>query len=250
MLRVVIIDDELSGRETLEILIQKHLPEVVLAGIADSATSGKELIEAENPDLVFLDIQMPGGSGFDLLNAMDDYDFDVIFVTAYNQHALKAFQFAALDYLLKPIKVKSLIQTVQRASEKKQQDSELKRLKHLVLQSNFQHQFSQENKIAFPTLEGFVFVPVGSIVRCKGSDSYSEVYFEDGKMLLVSRKLVKLEELLKEYRFFRVHKSHLINLNHLVKYSKGRGGEVEMTDGSFIEVSRRKKAEFLRIISG
>lgn len=249
MITAILIDDEASGRETLEILLKRYIPEVLVAGIADSATSGKALIEQLRPDLVFLDIQMPGGSGFDLLASLPAIDFELVFVTAYNEFAQRAFQFAALDYIQKPINVERLKEAVKRASAKLARDTELKQLQYQVLRRNFQMPQSQDNKIALPTQNGYSFVSIKQIVRCKGSDTYTEVYFQDGSKETVTRKLLHFEEILKDYRFFRIHKSHLINLNHLVRYTKGRGGEVEMADGAFIEVARRKKAEFLKVVA-
>ena len=248
MLKAIIVDDEKAGRETLGLLLEKHHPGIEVVATADSARTGREAILEHHPDLVFLDIQMPGGSGFDLLKSIEVVDFEVIFVSAHSQHALRAFQFAALHYIRKPIKVQELRDAILRAESIKQRDDQLKKLQFSTLHENFANSQTQDMKIALPTLEGFSFVMLKDIVRIKGSESYSDVFFADGKKLVVSRKIVQLERLLTGHRFFRIHRSHLINLDHLVRYIRGRGGEVEMSDGEFLDVSRRKKAEFLEAI--
>lgn len=248
MLKTIVVDDEHAGRETLQLLLEKHHPEVTVVAAVDSAAKGKEAILRESPDLVFLDIQMPGGSGFDLLTSLEEIDFEVIFVSAHSQHALRAFNFAALHYIRKPINTKELRVAIERAKQSKQKDLELRNLQYQTLKENFKDNQSQQTKIALPTLEGFSFVMLSEIVRIKGDDAYSEVFFSNGEMMVVSRKIAQMERLLTPYRFYRIHKSHMINLNHLVRYLRGRGGEVEMSDGTFIDVARRRKAEFIDLI--
>lgn len=248
MTKTAIIDDELSGRRNLRLLIEKHLPELEIVGDADAVSTGKLLIEKHAPELVFLDVELTDGNGFDLLNSLNQVDFELIFVTAYSNYAIKAFQFAALDYILKPIKIDRLISAVERVLKMRGQLQRFQPEQYQIAGQNFNQPLNQENRIALPTLEGFQFVQVKTIVHCRAKESYCEVHFDSGTSLLVSRKLAVLEEMLVPYRFCRIHKSHLINLNHLISYTRGKGGEVHLSNGAILEVARRKKEEFLRSI--
>lgn len=248
MIRALIIDDEASGRETLCLVLEHFKDQVQVIATAASVAQGRTMIDREKPDLVFLDIEMPNESGFDLLRHYENPAFSVVFVTAYNQYALKAFEFAALDYLLKPVNLDKLERALNRA-EKATAREVISPQQMEVFEGHLQQPSSQENRCALPSSKGIAFIPIKTMVRIKANDHFSEVYLDSGKRVLVSLKVSRLEELLKGYRFYRIHRSHLINLNHLVHYHKGRTAEVELTDGSFLELARRKKEEFLQVIT-
>jgi len=244
MITAIIIDDEARARTTLNKLIERHIPNTMVIGEADSAESGRNLIEELQPDLVFLDIEMPNGNGFDLLSTFEEIDFEVIFVTAYNQYAIKAFKFSAVDYILKPINIGDLKAAVKRASRKKRKDALSGKERFDLLNANYNNPNSLENKIVFKTTEGYDVVKPTEIIRCVASESYTELILRD-KRVVVSKKIGEVEEMLQGRLFFRIHKSHLINLSHFIKYNKGRGGTVEMMDGAKIKVAVRKKPAFL-----
>ena len=244
MLRTVIIDDEERSRKNLAALLSQECPNVEIVGYANSATSGIERIKKHNPDVIFLDVEMPNGTGFDLLENIEEIDFQVIFTTAYNHYAVKAIKFSALDYLLKPIDIKELKLAVEKAE--KRIDTHAKGTNAVL--KNFSA-FSGFHKIALPTNKGLVLIQVNEIIRCEASGSYTFFWFIDGKKMLVSKNIKEYEDLLVDHDFFRVHKSHLINISHVKKYLHEDGGYVVMADNSKIEVSRRKKDEFLRKLS-
>jgi len=243
MLDAIIIDDEHRGRKLLEVLLNKHCPNVNIIGQADSVQSGLVLINDKKPSLVFLDVEMPDGSGFDLLEKLDTIDFSLIFTTAFDQYALKAIKFSALDYLLKPIDEEELIAAVSKVDNGEKQDisNEIDNFLHL-----YQKPKNVTNKIALSTMEGLAFVEIENILRCEADAKYTFVYLKSGKKLHITKNLKEFEELLTEYGFFRVHHSHLINLAYIVKYHKGRGGYVILEDGTSIGVAQRKKDDFLK----
>ncbi len=244
MIKSVIIDDEKKGRETLKNMLAKYCNNVEVVDEANSAKNGKEIIENHNPDLVFLDIQMPHGTGFDMLEDFEEVNFEVIFTTAYDQYAIKAIKFAALDYLLKPIDIDELKNAVDRVKNK---------LASVDTNKNFeiflQNLKGINKKIALPTAEGVSFIETKKIIRCEADGNYTCFFLANENKILVSKTLKEFEELLTDYDFFRVHNSHLVNLNHVVKYLKVGGDIVVMTDGSKIEISRRKKEAFLERLS-
>jgi two-component system LytT family response regulator len=240
MLRAVIIDDEKRGRETLLNLLNEYCKNLEVVEMANSAKTGAEIIAAQQPDVVFLDIQMPKGTGFDMLESIAELNFEVIFTTAYDKYAIKAIKFAAMDYLLKPVEIDELKAAVDRVKEKVK--SKVTGQNFSVLLNNLK---GQHNKIALPTSEGISFIPTDNIIRCEASGNYTCFYLEDGGKILVSKTLKEYDELLSETNFYRVHNSHLVNLNHVDKFVKVGGDSVMMSDGSRIEVSRRRKEGFL-----
>ncbi len=243
MIKAVIIDDEAEGRNVVNNIVKNYCTEVEIAGEAATVASGVKLIQKTNPDLVFLDVQMPDGTGFNLLEQFDEIAFQVVFVTAYEQYAIRAFKYSAIDYILKPIDPQLLIEAVEKAgklSPGKNQSSE--RVSNLLENSK------SISKIALPTLNGYRFVKVQDIVRCKSNNNYTLFYLQTNEQFIVTRTLKDYEELLKNESFIRVHQSHLINLNYVEQYIKGEGGTAIMSDGSEIEVSRRKKDLFLKRI--
>ena len=243
----VIIDDELNNCEHLQKLLEKYCPKVTVTGMAHDAVSGIQLIEQVQPQLIFLDIKMPGGSGFDLLEAIPNRHFEVIFVTAFDHYAIKAIRFCAFDYLLKPVNVLELQQAVARVVEKNNAQKNQLAEQWSMLESN---QKSGEKRIALPTSERVVFVKTAEISRCKGENNYTFVHLSNGEKVLVSRTLKEFEELLEEEGFIRVHQSHLVNKAKVQSYEKGDGGYLLMQDGAQISISRMRKEKVLKILSG
>lgn len=243
--RILIVDDETHCVETLRAMLQRKYPSFTQVNGATSVATAREMIGRYTPELVFLDVEMPHQNGFDLLKSLECVSFDVIFTTAYEHYAIKAIKFNALDYLLKPFSMKELDAAVQKYIRKRDAVSPTDYAIETFL-SNLKQPASLPKKITLPTLRGLIFTPVEQIIRCEAKDNYSKVYLTDGTAHLVSKTLKEFEYLLEDMNFFRVHYSHLINLQHICKYVQGNGGHVLMSDGSSIEVSRRRKPEFLR----
>ncbi len=236
-IKAIIVDDERNGRENLAGILKEYCPEIALAGEADSVDSAKSLIRKENPALVFLDIEMPKANGFKLLEYFQDFRFEVIFVTAYDSYAIQAIRFSAADYLLKPIHINELKKAVGKVAARIRQKEENERLKHLY----YNLQQPANPRIGLPTADKIEFVDVETIIRCEGEGNYSHIYFAGGRHLLVAKTLVEFEELLYEYHFIRVHKTHLINLKQVSAFLKMDGGSLQLSDGKVIPVSRRRK---------
>jgi two-component system LytT family response regulator len=223
-------------------LLGKNCRQVTVVGTAQSSEEALHVISEQNPDLIFLDIEMPYGTGFDLLNNFQKLDFEVIFVTAFEKHALKAFKFSVLDYILKPISEEYLVKAVNRAEE---------RIKEKIINRN--HDFfsgnvnnnHQSRNLALPTFTGLVFVKIDTISHCEANENYTWFYLTTKEKILVSHSISDYETLLEPYDFHRIHHSHIINLAHAKKYVRGRGGYVVMDDGTSINVSVRKKMDFL-----
>ncbi len=243
MFKAVIIDDESKARNALKNLIAKHCSNIVVIAEADCVKAGIETIKANYPDIVFLDVQMPDGTGFDLLEQLGDVDFKVIFASAYDKFAIQAFRFSAIDYLLKPVEPDMLIE----ACSKLTGDNRITEInKKLEVLLNNRNSFE---KIALPTLDGINFVNIKEIIRCESDNNYTNIFLTGGRKFIVSKTLKEFDEMLSPFNFFRIHKSHLINLNYLQKYNKGEGGYVIMEDGSELEVSRRRKDDFIRALA-
>lgn len=241
MINAVIIDDEQDAREDLLYLLQKHCPQVKVTGQADSVESGIPVIDRLNPDLLFLDIHMASGTGFDLLSRLSNITFEVIFVTAYDEYAIKAFKFSALDYLLKPVRTEELIHAVTRL-ETKNRGNASERVKLLSNHSKNNKTFTE---IALPSSNGIEIIHVQDIIRCEAQINYTNFILKNGRRIIVARTLKEYEELLTPCNFIRIHKSHLINMNHVKRYIRSDGGAVVMADGAELELSRRKKEAFL-----
>lgn len=243
MIRAVIIDDEQNGVEALRTLLHNYCPTVTVTGTADNIQSAHKLLTADLPDLVFLDIEMPYGNAFELLNMLAPVHFETIFVTAFDNYALNAIKYSALDYLLKPVNIKELQQAVQKATERIQSKNITRRIDTLLF--NLQAPKTTPHRLALPTLDGFVFIDSALIIRLESSNNYTNIYLNKSPKLLIAKPLKEFEELLDSKRFSRVHNSHIINHDFVKKYHRGRGGYIEMEDGAMIEVSIRKKDEFL-----
>ncbi|NQU55417.1 MAG: response regulator transcription factor [Bacteroidetes bacterium] len=236
-IKSIIVDDEKHGRENLAGILKQHCPEVTVLGEANSVENAISIIEIHEPDLVFLDIEMPKANGFQLLEHFKDFSFEVIFVTAYDSYAIKAIRFSAADYILKPINYNDLIVAVNKVARRIQLKEENERVKQLYRNI---HQ-PQNPRIGLPTADRIEFVEVEKIIRCQGEGNYTHIYFEEKKHLFVAKTLVEFEDLLQEYSFIRVHKSHLVNLKHVVAYVKTDGGMLQLSNNDQVAVSRRRK---------
>jgi two-component system LytT family response regulator len=241
-MRTIIIDDEASTRGALHALLTHYCPDVTVIGQAASAEAGLQLLRAQTPDLLFLDVEMPLGNGFDLLDALGEVAFDIIFTTAHDQYALRALKACALDYLLKPVGVADL-----RAAVAKAQRRHAPATAQLsTFYDNLRGPASGGGKVVLPTMQGFEVVDVAHVVRCQADDNYTLFVLDNKEKILVSRTLKEYEELFADYDFLRIHQSHLVNAAHVKRYIKGSGGYVQLTDDSIIEVSRRKKDELMQ----
>jgi two-component system, LytTR family, response regulator len=246
MIKAIIIEDEKMSRETLRRMLEKYCPVVDIVAEADGYRKGLEEIRKHPPDVIFLDIQMPDGSGFRLLEEMQEIDFEVIFTTAFDQFAIKAIKYSALDYLLKPIIPQDLVEAVARV-ERKKTDKVRKRNIDLIPE-NISIREEKSQKIVLSTSEMIHVISVDDIIRCESDNYYTYFYFVDGRKLLVSKTLKENEELLNPYNFIRPHKSHLINIKYIKSYIRQDGGYILMNDGTRIPVSRRKKDKIMEII--
>jgi Response regulator of the LytR/AlgR family len=242
--KVVVVEDEIHQQERLLGLLES-IPEVVVSGVAPEIESAFGLINSIKPDLVFLDVMLPPDTGFDLLERFDKIRFEIIFTTSFQEYAVKAFRLSAVDYLLKPVVEEELRDAIQKFAAKK--GASLSGLNLDVLLDNLRSAGQQQKRIALPTLSGYVFVVVYDIVRCESDNTYTTFFLKDKRKIIVSKTLKDCESLLSEFSFFRVHHSNLINLDHVLEYQKGEGGVVKMIDGASVDVSRRRKEEFIRL---
>lgn len=244
-MKVLIVDDEHNARENLKILLERHVPSVTVKGMAGSVKEALVEVERLKPDIVFLDIEMPNENGFAFLEKVPELNFDVVFVTAYDHYALKAFKFSAVDYLLKPVDIDELKSAVERITNKRKSNSNNVK----VLMENKGQPGIANKKIVLSLSDQFLFVELKDIIRLEAEDYYTWFYFCNRERVLISRNLGEYEDLLAEQDFFRVHKSHLINLNHIHKVLKADGGIVVMSDSSQVPISKVKKNDFLKRIS-
>jgi two-component system LytT family response regulator len=245
-MKAIIVDDEAKARQNLQNLIEQYTPSVSVVGTASGIKEAVNEINNHTPDIIFLDIEMQGESGFDLFEHFPAPDFHVIFVTAHDEYAIKAFKYSASDYLLKPVDIDELEHAVEMVNQSSDSQKQKDQLQFLL--TNFKSVDSNFHKIVLPTLESLQFVEVTSIVRCESNDNYTYVHLDTGKSILVSKNIKHFEELLESQGFFRLHRSHLVNLNCISEYFRGEGGYVSLKDGSSIPVARRKKAAFLERI--
>ncbi len=244
-IRTVLIDDEKSSLIILQKLLERHVPEVEIVGTAQTVADGIKLIDEQKPDLVFLDISMPDGDGFEVLEKVNYKDFDVIFVTAYDQYAIKAFEFAALHYILKPVKPEELVEAVQRYKNQKNSLSDLEQ-KLKLLSANLGQ---KPTKLVLPTSSGMHIIDFDDIIRCESSNNYTTFYLKDGKKIVVSKSIQTYEKLLKDSHFCRIHNKHIVNLKYVKKYVRGRGGYVVLANGEQVDVSEGRKKQFLEKLS-
>ncbi len=240
MITAVIIDDEQNGRLALREKLKLFCPEVEVLAEAENGKLGLEIIKKYKPEIIFLDVEMPEMNGFEMLTQLPERKAHVIFTTAYNQYAIKAIKYAAFDYLLKPIDIEELKLTVKKAWDN---DLQEERKKIVATGKSF-------TKLAIATIDGLHFIPIADIIRLEADSNYTTFYLQNGTKFLSSRSLIEYEELLNDHNFFRCHHSHIINLNFVSKYIKNDGGEIVMSDGTHVDISRRKKKEFLLKVAG
>jgi len=241
MITATIVDDEPYSCESLATLLERYCPDVRVLDICYSASSALKSISQQKPRLLFLDIEMPHMNGFELLEKLPDLDFELIFTTSYDQYAIKAFRFSALDYLLKPIDRDDLRKAVQKAVNS---NSHISSQQVKILLEKLNHPTITVNKIAIPTLEGLQMILVESIIHCEADRNYTIINLKNKQKMVASKTLKEIEETLEDYPFIRVHHSHIINLNEVEKYMKGEGGYLLMSNGANVDVSRSRK-EFL-----
>jgi two-component system LytT family response regulator len=245
MITAIIVEDEPKGRLALRQKLSAYCSNVLVVAEAANGKEALVLIQQHQPQLVFLDIEMPVMNGFEMLNAIKEKNFHVIFTTAYDQYAIKAIKYAAFDYLLKPVDIEELriavakIETIENKNLVKQVE---------LMQQNMQQSKKSFTKLAIPALDGLHFFEVNSIVHLEAHSNYTVIHFSNHPKITASKTMKEFEELLPAGIFFRLHHSHIINLQFIKKYIKGDGGQVELENGTFVDVSRRKKEEFLKSI--
>jgi two-component system LytT family response regulator len=245
MIKAIIVDDEQHCIDRLQGLLESdYTNSVQLLGAFDSVSKGYKAVKELSPDLLFLDVQIHEKTGFDLLRELGHLDFEVIFTTAYDKFAVQAFKFSALDYLLKPVDKDDLKLAMDKFVSKAKKDGAINRLDNLLL--NLKSQNGQPKRIIVPTTSGFEVFEMAEIIRCESDVNYTTIYLKNKQKLVVAKTLKEFEEMLSEHGFFRVHNSHLINLAFVKSYNKGKGGSVVLSDGTEIEVSTRRKDEFLK----
>jgi|WetSurMetagenome_2_1015567.scaffolds.fasta_scaffold554424_1 two-component system, LytTR family, response regulator len=245
MLRTVIIDDEYHIRDTLINMLETNCPDVRVVGQASGVESGIKTIKELQPELVLLDIQMKDGTGFDLLYSLPFIDFKVIFITAYDQYALQAFRFSAVDYLLKPVNPEQLTEAIHRAGNliHEQFTRQMK-----VLEENLNSVSNKNKKIILRTAESIHLLDVVNIICCDSDNSYTTVHTVEGEKIIVSKTLKEYEEMLTDCGFYRVHKSYLINLHHIKRFDRQDGGYIVLTNDLKIPVASRKRDEMLGLL--
>ncbi len=247
MIRCILIDDEADSLEVMEMLLTSNCPQVKIEAVCNSAEEGITAIHRYRPDVVFLDVEMPNMNGFDMLEQFEKLFFDVVFVTAYHQFAIRAFRYSALNYLLKPVDADDLIETIRRIENTK--TAPLKEQMELLLQSVQQAGAPTIARIALTTSYGMQFVPTADIIYCESDNNYTSVKMADGKKIVVSKTMKEIDDTLAGPDFFRIHNSFLINLNHIKKFVRGEGGYVVMDDDTMVSISRTKKQLFLEMFS-
>ena len=240
MVKAVIIDDEKKSRQALTGLLERYCHNVIILGEAEGVRSGIEMIKSTNPDVIFLDIQMQDGSGFRLLQSFEKIDFEIVFTTAFDQYAIKAIRFSALDYLLKPIVPQELIEAVRKVEDLKMARQQNIQENINVLLEIIQNP-AESRKIIRSTAEKIHVVDVDDIIRCESDNYYTKFFFLDGSRLLISKTLKENESLLRGHQFIRSHKSHLVNTKYIRGFVKSDGGYILMSDNSKVPVSRRRK---------
>jgi two-component system LytT family response regulator len=246
MIKAIIVDDEPHCCQTLATMLQRYCPQVEVDGIYHSAVEALNNIKTRQPQILFLDIEMPRMNGFELLEKLPEINFELIFTTGYDQYAIKAIRFSALDYLLKPIDREELQKAVQKV---------VQRLAHPVSQQieillkKIHQPATAISKIALPTMEGLQMVPLDSIISCASDGNYTIFFLKNNKKVIASRILKEIEEMLEDHTFTRVHNSYIVNINEIEKYIKGEGGYLIMSDGSSVDVSRSRKDALLKKLS-
>ena len=244
MIQVIIVDDEKLIREMIAGILETKCPDITIVAEADGVESAYQLIQQHKPDLVLLDIKMSDGTGFDLLEKLDTINFKVVFVTAYEEYAIKAFEYSAIDYVVKPFNPENLVQAIKKAEHSIQAELSLK-LNTLL--SNLSTPSHDNKKLVLKTSDNIHIINVNNIIRLESDQNYSIFHIVDGRKIMVSKTLGEYDELLAQDDFFRVHKSHLINLKQIKRYEKANGGSLVMNNDSYVPVASRKKDQLLGI---
>lgn len=244
MLKAIIIDDIEQARITLKKDLQAYAPDVQVIAEAGGVVEGAKLLKSTTPDVLFLDIQMQDGSGFDLLDILKEISFKIIFITASDAHAIKAFRYAAIDYLMKPVDPDELVQALKKLREEKVNESE----KYKLLNDSLKNHNKPHERLALHTQDKIHIVNINDIIRCESNVNYTEFHFAGGKKLLVTKTLKDFEDLLSDQGFYRVHQSHLINTRYIKEFVKSDGGYLLMTDGCNVPVSTRKRPEVMKML--
>ena len=248
-IRTILIDDEDACTETLAIELGLYCPEIEVVAKCNTAKKAITCIRSLNPDLIFLDIQMPWMNGFELLEQFDIIDFDVVFITAYDTFALKAFRVSAVDYLLKPIDKDDLIEAVGKVMNRRSK-TQISSQHLALLLENIKQSNTPLTKVALPTMSGLDFVAVKDIIYCESDNNYCKLHLVNRKTLMLSKPLKEVEQMLSDHQVFRIHQSFLINLEHISKYIRGNGGYVIMSNGDNVTVARSKKELLLKLVKG
>lgn len=244
MIKAIIIDDIEQARITLKKDLQTYASEVEVIGEANGVVEGAKLLKSTKPDLLFLDIQMQDGSGFDLLDILKDINFKIIFITASDAHAIKAFRYAAIDYLMKPVDPDELVSALKKFREHGVNENE----KYKLLNESLKNSSKPHQRLALHTQDKIHIVNISDIIRCESNVNYTEFHFVNAKKMLVTKTLKDFDELLSDQGFYRVHQSHLVNTKYIREFVKGDGGYLLMTDGSNIPVSTRKRPEVIKML--
>lgn len=244
-MNIVIIEDEAKQLELLREQLDHSFPDLKVLAVADAVLTGVSAIRQYQPDLIFLDVMIKGGTAFELLEQLPDLDGEVIFTTSYEKYAVQAFRMSAVDYLLKPIDPEELKQAVNKARARLMQSNNLRHLE--LLMSNHRNRDTDQQKIALPTFKGYTFVQPDDIVRCESDNTYTTFFLKSQGEIVVSKTLKACEDMLTPFAFCRVHNRSLINLKHVTSYERGEGGIVTMVDGAAVPVSRRRKEQFLQM---
>jgi two-component system LytT family response regulator len=243
-MKAVLIDDEVDSIQVLKNLLHTHCPGVEIVGEANSVTSALQVIEQRMPDLLLLDIAINDETAFDLLDRLPAVNFHVIFITAWDNHAVRAFRYSAIDYLLKPVDGDDLRKAINKVESKANNNQILDQLK--VLEDNISTFQSSQQKIAIPTISGLSFMLLNDILRLEANANCTNIYVSNKTRIVTTRSISEWEGFLPDTIFYRIHNSHIINLNKVQKYRKGRGGALVMEDGTEIEVALRRRDDFLR----
>jgi two-component system LytT family response regulator len=244
MIKAILIDDIEQARITLKRDLQEYAPEIEVIGEASGVVEGAKLLRKVQPDIVFLDIQMQDGSGFDLLDVLPEIPFKIIFITASDAHAIKAFRYAAIDYLLKPVDPDELMQALARFKEHQTDENP----KYKLLNDSLKNHHKPSERLALHSQDKIHIVSISDIVRCESSVNYTIFYFANNKEMVVTKTLKEFEDLLSEQKFFRVHHSHLVNARYIREFVKSEGGHLIMNNGSLVPVSTRKRAEVIKML--
>lgn len=248
MISCIIIDDEQKARETFEMTVKRYLSQKLkVVAKSESVKEGVYAIHKHKPDIVFLDIEMPGENGFKLFEYIDQVTFDVVFLTAYKNYAIDAVRFAAFDYLLKPLDYIDLTDVLSRYEKKKKEENNTERIQALLTNLNIGADIS--SKVALPTLSGYHMEKIGHIIYCEADENYTKIFTIQGNLILVSRTLKVVEEMLPETYFFRIHKSYLVNMNYIKSYNRTDGHKIRLENGVELEIATRRKEEFVKALT-